>query len=263
MSDRLVGKVAIVTGGGGGIGGATVDLFCREGATVAAVDSDEAAARRVTGEVDPSGERVLALGADLARESEAERVVRRTVERFGRLDVLVNAAGVRLYGPITEATAESWEWILGVNLLGAAYCSKFAVPAMARGGGGSIVHVSSANGVVARPNMAQYDATKAALLGLTRAMACDHADRGIRVNAVCPGSTVTGFHIRRRAEQQGLSLEAAEADLWADDYDDNILKRKARPIEIAYAILFLACDESSFVTGTALMVDGGLGIAKQ
>jgi NAD(P)-dependent dehydrogenase (short-subunit alcohol dehydrogenase family) len=263
MSGRLAGKVALVTGGGGGIGGATVELFCREGAAAAVVDSDEAAARRVADDVDPSGERVLALGADLAREAEAERIVGRTVERFGRLDVLVNAAGVRLYGPITEATPESWEWILGINLLGAAYCSKFAVPAMARGGGGSIVHVSSTNGVVARPNMAQYDATKAALLGLTRAMACDHAAQGIRVNAVCPGWTITGFHVRRRAEQQGLSLEAAEAELWAGEYDDNILKRPARPMEIAYAILFLASDESSFVTGTTLMVDGGLGIARQ
>lgn len=263
MSERLAGKVALVTGGGGGIGGATAELFRSEGATVAIVDSDETAARRVADAVDPSGERVLAIGADLTRESEAERAVRLTTERFGRLDVLVNAAGVRLYGPITEAAPESWDWILGVNLLGAAYCSKYAVPVMARGGGGSIVNISSANGVVARPNMAQYDATKAALLGLTRAMACDHAAEGIRVNAVCPGSTVTGFHVRRRAEQAGVTMEAAESDLWTDDYDDNILKRKARPVEIAYPILFLASEESSFITGTTLMVDGGLGSAKQ
>ncbi len=213
--------------------------------------------------VDPSGERVLAIGADLTSEAVAERVVGRAVERFGRLDVLVNAAGVRLYGPITEATPESWQWIIGVNLLGAAYCSKFAVPAMARSGGGSIVHISSANGVVARPNMAQYSATKAAVLGLTRAMACDRAEQGIRVNAVCPGFTVTGFHVRRRAEQTGQPVEAAEADLWASDYQENILKRKASPIEIAYAILFLASDEASFITGTTLMVDGGMGISRQ
>ena len=263
MSERLAGKVAIVTGGGGGIGGATVELFHREGAAVAVVDSDKAAARRVADAVDPSGERVLAIGADLTSEPVAERVVGQAVERFGRLDVLVNAAGVRLYGPITDATPESWSWILGVNLLGAAYCSKFAVPAMARGGGGSIVHVSSTNGVVARPNMAQYDATKAAMLGLTRGMACDHADQGIRVNAVCPGFTITGFHVRRRAEQTGLSIEDAEADLWASDYQENVLKRKARPIEIAYAILFLAGDESSFITGTTLMVDGGMGFSRQ
>jgi len=263
MTERLAGKVAIVTGGGGGIGGATADLFVREGAAVAVIDSDEAASRRVAEAVDPSGARVLALAADLAREADAERTVRATLERFGRLDVLVNAAGVRLYGPITEATPESWAWILGVNLLGAAYCAKFAVPAMARTGGGSIVNISSTNGVVPRANMAQYDATKAGLLGLTRALACDHAGQGIRANAICPGWTITDFHVRRRAEQAGLSREEAAADLREQPYDDNILKRGATPTEIAYPILFLASDESSFITGATLMVDGGNGISRQ
>ena len=260
MGDRLAEKVALVTGGGGGIGRATVELFVREGAAVVAVDAVEETVRRVALDVDRSGERVLAITADLTQEAECERAVREAVARFGRLDVLVNNAGVRVYGPITEASAESWEFIIRVNLLAAAYCAKYAIPEMARTGGGTIVNVSSTNAVVGRPNMAQYDATKAALLALTRDMACDHAEQNIRVNAICPGWTVTPFHVRRQAELRGVSPEQAEAALKAEGYD-NILKRKAEPIEIAYGILFLACPESSFVTATALMVDGGMGIS--
>jgi NAD(P)-dependent dehydrogenase (short-subunit alcohol dehydrogenase family) len=257
MAERLRGKVAIVTGGGGGIGAATGRLFWEEGAVVALVDSDGEAAARAASGIDPGGERVLAIGADLAREVEAERAVREAVERFGRLDVLVNNAAVRVYGPVTEATVESWEQIIGVNLLGTAYCSKFAIPEIARAGGGAIVNISSGNALVGRPDMPQYDATKAAVLALTRAMACAHADEGIRVNAICPGPVLTGFHVRRRAAATGESLEQAEAALGAGGAR-NLMRRQAEPREVAYAILFLACDESSFVTGTTLMVDGGL-----
>lgn len=259
MRERLAGKVAIVTGGGGGIGEATGSLFRQEGASIALVDNDRDAAVRVAHAIDPDGDRVLAIGADLTREAEAARAVHETVERFGRLDVLVNNAGVRVYGPITEATPESWDFIIRVNLLAAAYCSKFAVPEMARNGGGSIVNVSSTNAVVGRPGLAQYDATKAAILGLTRAMACDHADQQIRVNAACPGFTVTGYHIRRRAAAVGVPLDQAEADLRAEGMDC-LMKRLGEPSEIAYAILFLAGPESSFITGTTLMVDGGLSV---
>ncbi|MBI3973920.1 MAG: SDR family oxidoreductase [Chloroflexi bacterium] len=257
MSDRLAGKVALVTGGGGGIGEATARLFWDEGAHVAVVDSDASAAQRAAAGIDKSGERVLAIGADLTQEVGAARAVRETVERFGRLDVLANVAGVRVWGPITEATKKSWDFILGVNLLAVAHCSKFAVPEMARHGGGSIVNVSSANAIQGRSGMAQYDATKAAVLALTRSMAYDHADQGIRVNALCPGPTLTMFHVRRRAAAKGVSLEQAEAEMRAAGARV-LLKRQAEPREIAYGILYLACDESSYVTGTTLMVDGGL-----
>jgi NAD(P)-dependent dehydrogenase (short-subunit alcohol dehydrogenase family) len=257
---RLRGKVALVTGGGGGIGEATARLCWEEGAGVAVVDSDAGAASEAAGRIDPTGARVLALGADLAQEPEAARAVRETADRFGRLDVLANVAGVRVWGPITEATAESWDFILGVNLRAVAYCSKFAVPEMVRNGGGSIVNVSSANAIAGRRGMAQYDATKAAVLALTRSMACDHAAEGIRVNAVCPGPTLTMFHVRRRAADRGISLEQAESELRAGGAQSTLLKRQAEPREIAYAILYLACAESSYVTGATLMVDGGLSV---
>lgn len=261
MADRLAGKVALVTGGAGGIGAATAGLFVREGARVTIVDPAADAVAKATAEIDPSGTRVLGIVADLSQEAECERAVRETVATFGRLDSLVTAAGVRLYGPITEATAESWQWILGVNLLGAAYCAKFAIPEMARNGGGTIVNVSSTNALNGRAGMAQYDATKAALLALTRSLACDHADQGIRVNAICPGFTITPFHVRRKAEADGISFEEAQATL-REQPAQNLLGRGADPIEMARSILFLASDESSMVTGATLMVDGGSGMVK-
>ncbi len=259
MGERLAGKIALVTGGGGGIGEATVRLFWEEQGRVAIVDNDTAAAGRVAQEVDPSGERVVVIGADLTKEDEAARAVRETVDRLGRLDVLANVAGVRVWGPITEATPESWEFIIGVNLLAVAYTSKFAVPEMVKNGGGSIVNVSSANAIVGRKNIAQFDATKNAVLALTRSMACDHAEQNIRVNAVCPGPTLTMYHVRRRAAAKGISLEQAEAEMRATRVG-NLMKRHGEPREIAYSILFLACDESSYVTGATFMIDGGLSV---
>jgi NAD(P)-dependent dehydrogenase (short-subunit alcohol dehydrogenase family) len=259
MADRLAGKVAVVTGGAGGIGAATAELFVQEGAAVTIVDPAADAVARASERIDPSGGKILGLVADLSQEAECERAVRETVARFGRLDVLVTAAGVRLYGPVTEATVESWHWILGVNLLAAAFCAKFAIPAMARQGGGAIVNVSSTNALIGRAGMAQYDATKAALLALTRSLACDHVEQGIRVNAVCPGFTITPFHVRRKAEADGISLDEAEG-LLREQPTHSVLGRGADPMEIARSILFLAGDESSNITGTTLMVDGGNGM---
>jgi NAD(P)-dependent dehydrogenase (short-subunit alcohol dehydrogenase family) len=258
MGERLAGKVALVTGGGGGIGEATARRFWEEGAVVSVVDLDGAAAQAAAQAIDTSGERVLAIAADLTAEAEAARVIHETVARFGRLDVLANVAAVRVHGPITEATAESWDYVLRVNLLAVAYCSKYAVPAMARTGGGSIVNVSSANATVGRKGMAQYDASKNAVLALTRSMACDHAEEQIRVNAVSPGPTLTLFHIRNRAKSRGIALEQAEAELRAAGAPHTLLKRQAEPYEIANAILFLASDESSYFTGATLDADGGI-----
>jgi len=253
----MVGRVALVTGGGGGIGEAVGRLFCEEGGAVALLDADvpavEAAARGIQTSI--VGARVVPLAGDVTREDDARRAVAAAVERFGRLDCLVNVAGVRVYRSLAEATAGDWRKIVDVNVLGTAFCCTAAIPAIRKAGGGTIVNVSSVYGVIGRRGMGQYDTTKAAVLGLTRALAVEEAPHGIRVNAVCPGSTITPYHIRRAAAQ-GQS----EAELRRRTATENLLGRWAEPREIAYPILFLACEESSYVTGATLMVDAGKSI---
>jgi NAD(P)-dependent dehydrogenase (short-subunit alcohol dehydrogenase family) len=259
MAGRLQDKVAVVTGAGGGIGEATAALFWEEGASVALVDTSPADLEQALHGISASSERLVGLEADLSQEAEAARVMRTTADRFGRLDVLANVAGVRApVGPVIDATPEAWDRILGVNLVGMAMCCKHAIPIMARGGGGSIINVSSVNAQVARPGWALYDASKAAVLALTRDMACDHAAQRIRVNAVCPGFVLTRFHIRNRSRSQGLSYEEAEATMRAEAYSGNLLGRPGEPRELAYALLFLASDESSYATGAVFRIDGGM-----
>jgi NAD(P)-dependent dehydrogenase (short-subunit alcohol dehydrogenase family) len=253
----MAGRVALVTGGGGGIGEATGRLFAEEGGAVALVDSDRAAVEAAAAGIskDVSGARISTMVADLGIEAEAQRVVDEARASFGRLDTVVNVAGVRLYTPLAEADAKSWEHILGVNVLATAYCCKAALPALRLSGRGTIVNVSSLYGVKGRAGMGQYDTTKAAVLGFTRALAVEEAPHGIRVNAVCPGGTITPYHIRRAAAQ-GISA----AELRAQRAGDNLLGRWAEPREVALPILFLSCDESSYITGATLMVDAGKSI---
>ncbi len=184
---RLNGKVAAVTGGASGIGEATTRLFAEEGAQVAIADLDFDRGRAVADEIRAKGGGALFVETHTERETEASRFVQRARDEFGRLDVLVNNAGMRLYQTVVDASEQSWDAILGVNLKGYAFCAKAAIPLMRATGGGSIVNVASVRAVVAGGNMAQYDTTKAAVTGLTRGLACDHARDGIRVNAVCRG----------------------------------------------------------------------------
>src|SRR5690348_16147383 len=253
----MAGRVALVTGGGGGIGEATGWIFAEEGAAVALVDSDPAAVKDAAAGIarDVRGSRVIALSADLTREAECQRVVAETLAVLGALHTLINVAGVRLYTALAEADAKGWEFILGVNVLATAYSSKAALPALRKSARGTIVNLSSVYGVKGRAGMGQYDTTKAAVLGFTRALAMEEAPHGIRVNAVCPGGTITPYHIRRAAAQ-GVS----ETALRGERTRDNLLGRWAEPREVAFPILFLACDEASFVTGATLMVDAGRSI---
>ena len=257
MPGRMAGRVALVTGGGGGIGEATGRVFAEEGAAVALLDSDvaavEAAAAGIQGAI--PGAQVVALSGDITREAEARRVVEETVARLGALHTLVNIAGVRVYGPLADATAADWGRIIGVNVLGTAHCCKAALPRLRASGRGTIVNVSSVYGVMGRTGMGQYDTTKAAVLGFTRALAVEEAPHRIRVNAVCPGGTITPYHIRRAAAR-GVS----EAEMRTQRAGDNLFGRWAEPREVAYPFLFLAGDESSFVTGATLMVDAGRSI---
>jgi 2-hydroxycyclohexanecarboxyl-CoA dehydrogenase len=258
MPGRMSGRVAIVTGGGGGIGEATARLFAEEGAAVTLVDSDRPSVERAAAGILASvhGGGVLEITADLAQESEAQRVVDETVARFGALHTLGNVAGVRLYTPLAEAEAKEWEHIFGVNVLAAAFCAKAALPHLRAAGGGTIVNVSSVYGVMGRVGMGQYDTTKAAILGFTRALAVEEAPHGVRVNAVCPGGTLTAYHVRRAAER-GVTEDELRASRTADN---GLFGRWAEPREVAYPILFLACAESSFITGATLMVDAGKSI---
>jgi NAD(P)-dependent dehydrogenase (short-subunit alcohol dehydrogenase family) len=249
---RLDGKVAAITGGASGIGEATVRLFVEEGAKVAFADRDGERGKQIAAELEAAGADALFVQADMQREAEAMAFIQQAEAHFGQLHILVNNAGIRMYQNVVEASEASWDTMLGVNLKGYAFCAKAAIPAMQRAGGGSIVSTASIRSIVAGSNTVQYDTTKAAVAGLTRAMARDHAADGIRVNAVGPGPILTRFHEQRAAEA-GQQIDAFAEEFGAE----TMLKRPGTPREVANCILFLASDEASFVTGTILYVDGG------
>ena len=255
---RIQGKVAFITGGGGGIGAATAMLFAEEGAKLAVVDRDGAAADVAAAEIRgrfPSAD-VMPMAADLSDEPQAKHAVDAAAAYFGGLDILVNVAGIRVYGALADAEPDSWDSILAVNLMATVHCCKAAIPLLRSRGGGSIVNVSSVFGVTGRAGMGQYDVTKAAVVSLSRTLAIEEVGNGIRVNAVCPGPTITPFHIER-AKERGVS----EEELRRTGAQHTLMKRWAEPREVAHTILFLACNDSSFVTGTALVVDGGASAA--
>ncbi len=249
---RLNGKVAAITGGASGIGEATVRLFIEEGAKVAFADRDCERGERIAAELLAAGAEVIFVAAHMQHEAEASAFIQRAEDHFGALHILVNNAGIRMYQRVTEASEESWDTMLGVNLKGYAFCAKAAIPAMQRAGGGSIVSVASIRSVIAGTNTVQYDTTKAAVAGLTRAMARDHAADGIRVNAVGPGPILTRFH-EQRAAAAGRQLDEFSKEFGRE----TMLNRPGTPREVAQGILFLASDDASFVTGTLLFVDGG------
>ena len=247
---RMDGKVAAITGGAGGIGAATVRRFLEEGARVAFCDLDSekgAAFEKRLGTADS-----FFTSADVSQEMDTARFIEETMSRFGRVDVLVNNAAIRNYVDVTEASAESWDRVLGVNLLGFAFCAKAAIPAMKNVGGGVVVNIASVRSLKAGPKCVQYDTTKAAILGLTRSMARDHAADNVRVMAVGPGPIFTDFH-EKRAEEMGQTHDEYKKEFGAD----TMLNRPAEPVEVANVILFVASDEASFMTGTCVFVDGG------
>jgi len=254
---RLAGKVALITGGGGGIGAATAALFCAQGASVMLVDMDaEGLARTAQSIRERSPQaRVASMPANVADAQAAQQAVAQCHEQFGRIDVLVNNASMRNYSALAEATPQEWEAVVGVNMLGNAHYCRAALPHLRRAGKAAIVNVSSCYAVTGRKGMGLYDATKAAMLAMTRTLAFEEVAHGVRVNAVCPGSTLTDFHVKR-TEAAGKSVE----ELKTQRQSTSLIGRWADPIEIAYPILWLASDEASFITGATLMVDGGLSI---
>ena len=234
---RLRNKSCLVTGGGAGIGAATARIFRQEGAEVFVVDSKPGA------------------GVDFVADVSDPALAGEALRKIPKLDVLVCNAAMRNYSALADATPGEWQKVVAVNLLGAANYCRAALPLLRKSGKGSIVLVSSVYGVAGRKGMGLYDATKAALLAMARTLAHEEAAHGIRANAVCPGSTLTDFHIEK-AKAAGKDVEK----LKRERDDTSLIGRWAAPEEIAWPILWLASDEASFITGTTLMVDGGLSV---
>ena len=251
MPDRLKDKVALVTGGAAGIGEATVVLFAEEGAKVVIADLDKTAGEKTVAQIEKLGGNAVFIKTDVSDEKAVRGVCNKAVEHFGKLNILVNNAATFILKGI-EATAEDWERSLRVNVIGASLMSHYAVEKMKQSGGGAIVNLSSISAFIAQPLFVTYSATKAALLQMTRNMAMDLAPFNIRVNCVCPGTILTRA-TRDHMKRVGMNLE----QFLAEQAPHYLLRRVGRPREVAYAILFLASDEASFITGAHLMVDGG------
>lgn len=247
---RLDGRVAVVTGGGGGIGAAICRRFATAGASVACLDLDPERAASTVGSIVAAGGRALALPCDVASEAQTLAAAARIVAELGRPTVLVNtAAFLDRNGTVLEIALEEWERVHRVNLTGSYLMSRAVLPAMIEAGGGSIIHVASMMAWVGNSRRVSYTSTKGALLQLARSMAVDHAAQGVRVNTLSPGAVETERVTRR---WEGMGEEARRQ--WVARY---LLQRFADPDEIATAAQFLASDASSFMTGADLRVDGG------
>ncbi len=251
---RLEGKVALVTGGGSGIGRATSELFAREGAIVVVSDLNEVDALASVRRIEAAGGVASPVTGDVSSSADAERMVRAAVDTHGRLDVLVNSAGVSGRNALPQGAnpEEIWDRVMDVNLKGTYLVSWHAVPEMERTGGGSVINLSSIMGLVGYPaglggGFNAYGPSKGGVLQFTRHLAVDTARKNIRVNCICPGYVATNL-TRALTDDEDLRRNLEER---------HPMGRLGRPEEIAYAALFLASDESSFMTGAPLIVDGG------
>jgi NAD(P)-dependent dehydrogenase (short-subunit alcohol dehydrogenase family) len=248
---RLAGRVALISGGASGIGRATALLFARAGAAVAIADRDVDGAQAVARVIVQEGGRTIAMRCDVTVAADCQRAVQQTAAQLGGLDILVNSAGIIRRATILETSEAEWDQVMAVNVKSVFLMSRFAVPLMAAAGGGVIVNVASGWGLVGGRKAAAYCASKGAVVLLTKAMALDHGEQNIRVNCICPGDTDTAM-LRDEARQLG-----EPADRFLAQAADRPLGRVGSPREIAQAALYLASEASSFVTGTALVVDGG------
>jgi dihydroanticapsin dehydrogenase len=250
---RFEGKVAIVTGGGSGIGRATCQRFAEEGAAIVVAEIDEQRGQAVADEIRSAGKRTIFVRTNVADEESVREAVSRASGEYGRIDILVNCAAVFVLKGI-DATVDEWRKVLDVNVMGTALMAKHVVPHLRKAGGGAIVNLGSISSFIAQPQFVTYNTSKTAILGLTRCLALDLAPDNIRVNAVCPGSVWTPIVVELAA-REGLDRPAADAS--PQFGGAHMIKRIADPVEIANAILFLASSDASFVTAESLMVDGG------
>lgn len=248
-------KVAIITGAGSGIGKACAIRFAKAGMRVALTDINSQALQDTANQLESEGHEVLHFVHDVANEEAALEVAKQVLASWGQIDVLVANAGVQIGGRLLDTKDSDWERILSVNLKGVAYCCKAVIPPMCSQNSGALVLVSSINALVGSAEMAIYDMSKAGVLALVRSLAVEYGTQGIRANAVCPGNTLTEFHLEKMTEK-GFSME--EIKEMTKDY--GLLGRVAQAEEIANSIYFLASEQSSFITGHSLVVDGGFSV---
>jgi NAD(P)-dependent dehydrogenase (short-subunit alcohol dehydrogenase family) len=248
---RLIGKRAVITGGGSGIGAATASSFAAEGACVAILDSDLPRAERIAAQICESGGDAVAWACDVTNESQLRETVARAAQHLGAIDILFNSAGIAIRRSVSDTEVDDWDRIIDTNLRGSFLSSKFCLEHF-RQEGGSIIHVSSVTGIMGVRSRAAYSASKGGLVALTRNMAVDLAGRNIRVNCVCPGFVRTPL-------AQPLLDDAVRRDRLISMHP---LGRLGEPEDVATAALFLASDESRWITGTSLVVDGGFSAGK-
>ena len=244
---RLKDKVAIITGAASGIGKATAKLFAEHGAKVVVADIDKDGGSQIVTQIQNGGNEAIFVETDVTLKVNTEKMVAQTVETYGKLDILFNNAGIAMRLPVAELPEEDWHRCLDVNLTGVFLCAKAAIPAMLKNGCGSIINMSSIYGVVGADVRAAYVASKGGVTNLTRGMALDYAENNIRVNCICPGFVETPL-------VAGVIKTPEEYQTLADKHP---MCRLGQPEEIAYGALYLASDESAFVTGIALPIDGG------
>jgi len=247
---RLAGKSAVVTGAANGIGRATASVFAAEGARLVVTDIDGDGLEAIRDELRDQGAEIETVVGDVSQDADAHRMIDAAVERYGRLDILVANAGVIPLGAITESTAEDWDRVMSIDGRGMFLTCKYAIDAMLKTGGGAIVCLSSISGVAGQARQSTYGPAKFAASGLTKHLAVEWADKGIRVNAVAPG-TIRTEAVRRLPDQPG------GAEYVSEIIKNHPMGRLGEPEEVAKAIAFLASDDASFITGAILAVDGG------
>lgn len=252
----FTGKVVVISGGASGIGLGTGKLFAKHGASVVLLDINESQGEKAVGEIASEGYEAIFMKCDVTNEENVSSVIKNIDEKFGKIDVLFNNAGVTVRKTVVDLTEKEWDFVLGVGLKGTFLLSKYTVPVMARNGGGSIVNTGSGWGLKGGDKAAAYCAVKGGIVNLTRAMAIDHGPQNIRVNSVNPGDTDTAM-----LRDEGRQLGEIEIDKFlVDSAKGRPLERLGTPLDIAKAVMFLSSDMASWITGAALVVDGG-GIA--
>jgi meso-butanediol dehydrogenase/(S,S)-butanediol dehydrogenase/diacetyl reductase len=249
---KLDGRVAIITGGNSGIGKATAILFAQEGAKVVVAGRNSSRGREVVDEIRKNGGDAVFVRTDVSKTEDVKNLVEKTVSRYGRIDVLFNNAALSPVGTVLTTSEKEWRAVIDTNINGTFLCTRYVLPHMLKQGAGAIINTGSINSLMAMKDEAAYDASKGGVLMLTRATALDFAKDNIRVNCICPGAIETPM--LRGILQLAPNPKEAEAEL----VRKHALGRIGTPEEVARVALFLASDDSSFVTGTAVAVDGGM-----